>query len=117
MPNPLTEAMTEVELQRAVVEAATLHGWLWYHTHDSRRSNAGFPDLILIHPKHHWLLVVELKSMKGRTSAHQRQWLEAFSSIERWSVSIWTPADLDRALEVLRNPFMAQLPATQEKTS
>ena len=40
--------LKESDFQRAVIEMARLHGWLVYHTHDSRRSAPGFPDLVLV---------------------------------------------------------------------
>ena len=56
----------EVEdFQPQVVKLAKLCGWRPYHTHDSRRSAAGFPDLILI--KDGWLIAAELK-VDARTS-------------------------------------------------
>ena len=40
--------MRERQFQRTITDLADLHGWTWYHAHDSHRSNAGFPDLVLI---------------------------------------------------------------------
>ena len=40
--------MNEAELQRNVLSLAAMTGWLAYHTYDSRRSQAGFPDLVLV---------------------------------------------------------------------
>ena len=40
--------MTEAQFQEAVVQLARLTGWLVYHTFDSRRSQAGYPDLTLL---------------------------------------------------------------------
>ena len=40
--------MTEREWQAQVVSAAQALGWTTYHTHDSRRSNKGWPDLVLV---------------------------------------------------------------------
>ena len=39
--------MTEKQWQALVQETAQLAGWMAYHTYDSRRSAAGFPDLVL----------------------------------------------------------------------
>lgn len=68
--------MTERELQQALLDAARLSGWTRrYHTHDSRRSEAGFPDLVLVHPRRLKLAFIEVKAAKGRVSDAQRGWL------------------------------------------
>jgi hypothetical protein len=51
--------MTEKQLQGAVVELAKRLGYLVYHTFDSRRSNPGWPDLVLCKPPR--LIFAELK--------------------------------------------------------
>jgi hypothetical protein len=69
--------MTEAELQGNVIEAAKLLGWTHvYHTHDSRRSEAGFPDLVLL--RRDRILVIELKSQTGKLTPEQEGWLYAF---------------------------------------
>lgn len=60
---------------------ADFYGWLGYHTHDSRRSAAGFPDWVFVRPPE--LLFVELKTDRGRTSPAQRKWLEALEEVSR----------------------------------
>jgi hypothetical protein len=76
---------TERQFQRAVVEYAQLRGWMVYHTFDSRRSNAGFPDLVLVRRGH--LVVAELKSEKGRVSPDQLRWLDALGEVEHATVA------------------------------
>src|SRR5690606_3850898 len=71
----LAAAMSEAELQDAIVAAARLHGWATYHTRDSRGSDRGFPDLVLVHPRH-GVYFAELKSASGRVTADQRAWLD-----------------------------------------
>ena len=78
-------AMKERELQQAVQEAAALFGWLYYHTYDSRRSNPGFPDLVLA--RNGTILFVELKSQTGKVSPEQQTWLDAVGGI------VWRPSD------------------------
>ncbi len=46
--------MTEADFQGQVVELAQLHRWHVYHTFDSRRSHAGFPDLLLLKGPGSW---------------------------------------------------------------
>ncbi len=88
---PITEKM----FLQQVIDLAHLTGWLVYHTFDSRRSGAGFPDLILIRGKQ--LLAAELKSEKGRLSPAQQQWLDALSKAGV-EVAVWRPSDLDTAI-------------------
>jgi hypothetical protein len=73
------QAVTEAELQQAIVDAAGLFGWLAYHTHDSRHSAAGFPDLVLVKPPR--LIFAELKTETGRPSPAQLTWAQALSSV------------------------------------
>ncbi len=57
---------SEAELQRQVVQLAEVLGWSWYHTHDSRRSPAGYPDLHFWHTRKKASVFVELKTEKGK---------------------------------------------------
>lgn len=71
--------MTEKELQQAVLDLARSKGWKAYHTFDSRRSEPGFPDAILIRGER--LIAVEFKSEKGKLTEAQTDWLEAFRDV------------------------------------
>lgn len=94
------QRMSEAQLQAAVIELAERLGYLVYHTYDSRRSQAGFPDLVLAHSAGR-LIFAELKTERGRMSAPQRRWLDALAqsrlarAIVGWSeayqVHVWTP--------------------------
>lgn len=66
--------MTEREFQQRIVQVAGWYRWKVYHTYDSRRSEPGFPDLILCRPPE--LLAVEVKAERGRLSHAQREWLD-----------------------------------------
>jgi hypothetical protein len=87
VPRPV---LNERAFQQQVLGLARLCGWSWYHTHDSRRSPAGFPDLVLCKPPR--LLVVELKSQAGRVRPEQAVWLDA---LRRCGVDarLWRPGD------------------------
>jgi hypothetical protein len=85
--------MTEETLQDAVLELSQRLGWLAYHTHNSRRSQPGFPDLVLVHGRSRRLLFVELKSTTGRLSPTQRTWLDALAAAGV-STHVWRPGDL-----------------------
>ena len=85
--------MREKVFQQAVVTLAKLNGWLVYHTHDSRKSEPGFPDLVLVHPRGQCLFV-ELKSETGKITKAQGAWLEALLGVKgRPRTYLWRPAD------------------------
>lgn len=65
--------LAEAAFQAQVEGLARFYGWRLYHTHDSRRSAAGFPDLVLVRPPE--LLFVELKTDTGRVRPEQEEWL------------------------------------------
>jgi hypothetical protein len=71
--------MTERELQALVVEAARQFGWMAYHTFDSRRSQPGFPDLVLIRGDR--LIAAELKVGTALPTEDQKAWLAAFGRV------------------------------------
>jgi hypothetical protein len=73
-----------------VRQLAHLLGWLCYHTHDSRRSQPGFPDLTLVRGSR--LLFAELKTDTGRVTAAQQQWLDALAAAGQ-EVYVWRPCD------------------------
>ena len=61
--------LTERQFQRQVLDLARLCGYRAYHTHDSRRSQPGFPDIVLVNPERRHTLFVELKTSTGRVTA------------------------------------------------
>ena len=67
--------LSEKQFQQAVIDMARLHRWLVYHTHDSRRSDPGFPDLTLVRDGR--LIFAELKTEKGKATYDQVFWLHA----------------------------------------
>ena len=81
---------TEAGFQQAIVELAELHGWYVYHTHDSRRSQAGWPDLVLLRSPR--IIIAEVKTAKGRLTFAQRAVLQMLDDcgIE---THVWRPAD------------------------
>lgn len=85
--------MTEADLLQAVRDLARMRGWLCYHTHNSRRSEPGFPDVILCHPRTGQMLAVELKSETGRITREQRTWLDALQGAGV-DARVWFPRDL-----------------------
>ena len=64
----------EKDFMEDLVKKAGFAGWMVYHTYDSRRSTAGFPDLVLVKPP--VVIFAELKTEKGTPSTAQDEWLE-----------------------------------------
>lgn len=111
---------TEVQFQQAVIDYARLMGWKVYHTHDSSRSESGFPDLVLARKGR--IVFAELKTQNGRVKAEQQEWLielngrEEFglddyrvkiaalmrNEIPRVLVCLWRPDCWDEIQAVLR---------------
>ncbi len=92
--------MNEREFQAQVVELATWMGWRVYHTYDSRRSHAGFPDLVLVRAPR--VIFAELKSEKGIVSPDQRNWLGVLQACPGVEAYLWRPADINTIEGVLR---------------
>lgn len=82
---------SEKVFQAAVERLARRSGWAVYHTFDSRRSEAGFPDLVLVRAG--VLLFVELKRDSGRVSLAQAHWHALLGEVEGVGVRLWRPAD------------------------
>lgn len=85
--------MTESELQTAILQLAKLRGWLHFHDYDSRRNPAGFPDLVLLHPRTGDLLFAELKTATGRVSQRQQRWIDALA-LGGHTAHVWRPSHL-----------------------
>lgn len=74
-------------------------GWATYHTHDSRRSEAGFPDLVMTRRPR--VIFAELKKDGKKPTAAQQAWLTELKACGQESYC-WTPADLEEIVRVLR---------------
>lgn len=95
-PGGILEAALLVTVRRLAID----HGWAFYHTHDSRRSDSGFPDCVLAKPGR--LLFVELKSERGKLTQEQAVWLSLLQhSVPGVEVYTWRPADLPRIRAIL----------------
>jgi len=98
----MLDIMPESQLQERIIEAATIGGWMHYHTHDSRRSDRGWPDLVLVRGRR--MLVLELKRRTGRVSVHQQGWIDALQRVDTLDVRVVRPDDLDTLRDELLAP-------------
>jgi hypothetical protein len=92
MTTKVDRALSERAWQGQVLQLAALYRWTAYHTFDSRRSQPGFPDLVLCRDR---VLFRELKTDRGRLTGDQERWLEALRAAGA-DACVWRPADLDR---------------------
>src|SRR5690606_25377268 len=88
--HPLAAAMSEAQLLATIRRACRTLGLLCYHTHDSRRSEPGFPDLVIVGSR---MIIRELKTERGRLRPEQRTWLDALTAAGQ-DADIWRPGDL-----------------------
>ena len=93
--------LTEAQWQRQITDYATLNNWRWYHTRDSRGSNAGWPDLALWRPETKQFMLVEVKTWHGRCSKTQDDVMIGlrFCGVD---VRVWRPCDWPEVQETLR---------------
>ena len=82
--------MTEKQFQSHVLRYAKKRGWQAYHTYDSRRSEPGFPDLVLVRNK---VLFRELKTDTGRLTDAQKAWGQRLTTAGA-DYAIWRPKQL-----------------------
>jgi hypothetical protein len=90
--------MLERDWQNTVVALAKALDWRVYHTHDSRRSDPGFPDLVLVRDR---IVYAELKNEAGRLSKAQADWRNAIQAAGgTWF--LWRPDDYEDVRQTLR---------------
>ncbi len=82
--------ISEAEFMAQVIQYARLHGWLEYHTHDSRHSTPGFPDLVFVRGA--VLLFAELKVAGRKLTAEQAKWV-ALLEAAGLPVYLWRETD------------------------
>jgi hypothetical protein len=95
---PPAADVNETQFQRQVTDLLDLYGWLWYHTHDSRRSPSGFLDITAVRRER--LIFVELKQAGKYPTPEQREWM-AKLYVAGQEVAVWWPRDLPTAIRVL----------------
>lgn len=80
--------LTEKQFQAKIIRLAQIQGWTVYHTYDSRRSEPGFPDLVLAREK---ILYRELKTDTGTLTPPQKKWGEILTNAGG-DYAVWRPS-------------------------
>ena len=93
--------ISEKQFLQMVKDLAHTLGWRVYHTFDSRRSDAGFPDLVLCKPPR--IIFAELKSEKGKATGPQNRWLSELALCFNVEVYLWFPSDWDALVKILQS--------------
>lgn len=96
----LDRHVPEQELQQQITDLADLTGWRWFHAYDSRRSPAGFPDLVLV--RRGRLLFFEVKSASGRISRSQAAWLLDLAQVPGVVALTVRPSDWPKVQRLLQ---------------
>ena len=88
---PKSDLHETKEFMPAVIALAKRCGWKVYHTHDSRKSEPGFVDLVMARKGRR--IFAELKSAKGVVTPEQQEWLVelAGDATEKTEVHLWRP--------------------------
>ena len=103
--NEYRARMTENQFTETVIQLARFHGWMVTHFRPARTETGwrtplsghkGFPDLVLA--RRGDVLIVELKTEKGKVTKEQQRWGENIGTQYR----LWRPHDLDALKEELR---------------
>jgi hypothetical protein len=97
----LLRSVPESDVQATLTEALEAFGYLWHHETDSRRSNAGLPDIIAVHYVTGALGFIECKTEVGRLRADQVAWRDALRRVQGISYSVARPSTLDAIVERL----------------
>lgn len=98
LPAPPPLDVSEAAFQHLVTDLATVCGWYWWHDEDSRRNQAGLPDLLLLRGTR--LIWRELKTQRGRVRPAQRAFGQRLVRAgQDWRV--WRPSDWAEVVNTL----------------
>lgn len=101
-------SITEAEWQSHVIRIARMNGWRVYHPPANRPGPngkvqlvvAGWPDLAMVRGKR--LVMAELKTRVGKTTAAQDEWLAELGAVPGVEAYVWRPGDDDKVIATLR---------------
>lgn len=95
---------TEHAFDLTVCEYADFRGWkLTYHTHDSRKSEAGFPDRVFLHEAWGRIIFLELKDMIRLMTPDQVHWMTGLVRA-RQECAVIRPCDWEEIERFLSSP-------------
>jgi len=92
---------THDDFMNQVVQLATTLGYKKiYHTHDSRRSEKGFPDLVLVNPEKKRVVYIEIKRENDKPTPEQEDWILTLKAAGQ-DAYIFRPSDWEDVKFVL----------------
>ena len=97
----MDKAMSEAEWQEQIVSYARMNDWLVHHNADSRRSDPGLPDLILV--RGDTVMFLECKKMTGKMRQEQTLWMGRLKTATQVKSAVVRPSDWDTLEEQLRS--------------
>lgn len=83
--------LDEAGFMSQVIQLARVTGWLVYHTRNSKGSDAGFPDLVLVRDGQ--VMFWECKRDEGKPTMAQAEWLAALGDSSIVEVGVIRPRD------------------------
>ncbi len=95
-----TLAQAEADFQKQVIELAESLGWHVRHNADSRRTQAGEPDLELLRGA--TMLRLELKTEKGIVTPAQAAYIARLRLVRFVEADVVRPHHLDQLADTLR---------------
>lgn len=96
---PSLPPLSEADWTRQVTDLARLRGWWAYHTHESRRSEKGWPDWTFVRPPR--IVFVELKTETGRVTPEQGDVLHMLQHCPGVEAHLFRPSHFPAVKEVL----------------
>lgn len=105
-PTPQPPRALEAQCQATIVEAAKLLGYLVHAERPAQRQSgrwstaiqgdAGFPDLVMVHPIQGVLVFAELKRKPNDLTAAQQLWRAGLQIANVGCHVVWVPEQVDR---------------------
>lgn len=98
-PAPPPLDVSEADFQHCVVDLARWLGWECWRDNDSRRNDAGWPDLALVRDER--MILCELKTERGRLRAEQAYWMRLLLRVQGVEYYLFRPSDWSVILKTL----------------